>query len=102
MTGEIDRYYYFDGWKLVSALALIVAVIITCLALGGEWWNLASGAWEVLPISLLAVFSYLGNERQWAKALTIVILAVIILSAGLAIFLFSLTALVPELISRST
>jgi membrane protease YdiL (CAAX protease family) len=100
MSAEIDSLRRYDGWKLVVAFALTVVVIFTGLVLGGEWEHVASSAWVVAPFSVLAVFSYLGIERLWARALTIIILAVIILGAGLTTILLTLIVLTPELITQ--
>jgi membrane protease YdiL (CAAX protease family) len=100
MSEDIDPLRPYDGWKLVIAFALSVAVISAGLVLGGEWEHVASSSWVVAPFSVLAVFSYLGIERLWARGLTLVILAVLILGAGLVTILITLVVLVPELITQ--
>jgi len=79
-----------NGWKLFTALGLTVAVIAGGFCFGGEWGKIAGSAWQVLPFSVLAVCAYLGLERNWAKVLALVVLAVIILGAGLMTALMAL------------
>ena len=92
----------YDGSMPAAALSFTIAVIAAGLAFGGELGYFALTSLEVLPVSLLAVFAYLGTERRWARALTLVLLAVILLVAGHDAVQNTLLVLVPEARAHSS
>ena len=55
------------------------------LLAGGELRRFASAGLEVLPFALLVVLAYLGEEREWARVLTIVYWSIIALGIGLVV-----------------
>jgi uncharacterized protein len=90
MSEEIDQLPRHGGWKLIAAFGLMAAVFTAGLVCGGEWGRIAWSALEVLPFTVLAVFAYLGIEHRWMRVLSLVVLAVITLGAGLATAILSL------------
>lgn len=73
----------------MAVLAAMVAVVTAGLSVGGEWANTAWSAWEVLPFCVLAVFAYLGVDRWWARALSLLVLAAITAAVGLVTLLLT-------------
>jgi hypothetical protein len=84
MARTMDQPLRYGGWKLVVAVGSLIAVSVAGLVVGGEWGHVARSAWQVVPFTVLALLAYLGTERRWARVLTLVGLAVIILGAGWA------------------
>ena len=79
-----------------AAFALTAMVMAVGNTLGGEWKYFAFKSTMVLPLAVLAVLAYLGAERRWARALTFVLLAMILLYASRKMILQILYVLVPE------
>ncbi len=101
MSGEINPLPHYNGRKFVLTGALIIAGIVASSSFGGEVGEIASNAWNVLPFSALAIFAYLSTRYQWAKVLTLVILALTIPGISLGVISIAMVAVVPEILTQS-
>jgi uncharacterized protein len=90
MARDLDHLPRHGGWQLIAACGVMVAAITAGLTRGGEWGRLAVSAWEVLPFTVLAIVAYLGVDHRWARVLSLIVLAVIIMGAGVATLVLSL------------
>src|SRR5262249_42323636 len=59
------------------------------LLAGGELRRFASAGLEVLPFAILVVLACLGEEREWARVLTIVYWSILAFGIGLAVLGFT-------------
>lgn len=83
-------------WLVGAVFALLVALAVAGVAVGGEFGQLMLAGAESLPLMVLAMLAYLGATRSWAKLLTLLWLLVLVLVAGLFTLALSLEALPKE------
>jgi membrane protease YdiL (CAAX protease family) len=78
------------GWQIGAALALLAAIYIVGLVIGGEFRSVMVAGLEPLPFMLLALLAYLGIERTWARVLALLLLALLV--GGMALLVFGASA----------
>lgn len=90
---ESERPTRVNGLVLGGALIVIVVLYVAAYALGGELWQIMAAGLQTIPFTILALLAYLGIDRDWAKALTLLWLAALVGLTGLVGVLLSFAIL---------
>ncbi len=81
------------GWLIAGVFALLPALAVAGIAIGGEFGQIVLTGVESLPLMVLAMLAYLGVERTWAKGLTLLWLLALVLLVQFIYLVTSLAAL---------
>ena len=82
------------SWRAYAAFgALLLSMTVGGVILGGPLAELMLTGLQIIPFAVLAVLSYLGVRRSWARALALGWLALLLLSMGGVALLFAFGAM---------
>jgi uncharacterized protein len=100
-----SRRQWWPGYLIVAGL--IVLGIIGGQLLGGQLGQFMVSGLQTIPFAVLALFAYLGIDRDWARVLALLWLFVLLLGIGgvgvMAVFaaLLARAGLLPQLTSTA-
>jgi membrane protease YdiL (CAAX protease family) len=80
------------GALIVVAIAVVLALGIAALILGGELGSFMLVGLEILPFLILALLAQAGERRTWARVLAYIWLALLVIAFGLLVILFGVAA----------
>lgn len=93
-TVEQERRQDLNLWPFGVGFLILAVLAVVGYVLGGELGQFVYAGLQTLPFVVLAVMAYLGVDRQWARVLTLLWLALIVIGLGLTTLLLSLATFI--------